>query len=639
MEHSSSAVRPWKVVAPFVALALLGLAVAALPPRPTSWALVIAAAVVTAVLVAVGLTVPWSTLPSWTHPIVPLGYFIVIALLRDAQGGAGSGYAPLCMLPIFWLALYGTRRHLLVGVLCVAVLFVAPLLAWGGEDEYPVSEWRRAILWVAVAGTVGLWAQSLTTEVRRRGRRARAQAASLKVAEEALAASMSASPTGIATTDLEGRFLTVNPALTELLGRSVDELVGRHARDFSHPDDRIFTADAIASIAESQTSTHHEEKRYLRPDGDVVWCLLSISVVPDTEGRPLRLLCHFQDITAQKLAEQALKETEANLRAVGRVARELALTRDVRPAVCSAAIDVTAGSGAFVFEPDGRGSLVVTASLGSGGDVPPLSLRGTQPSGCVTAFLTATRIFATDARSDPRISSALADALDAGSVVFEPIVHRGEVVGVLVVFWHEQLALLLDERVAEALRLLATEAAVAFEREELYSRLEAHARLDGLTEVPNRRAWDEELDRLAAQPPADDQPVSVALLDLDHFKRFNDTNGHQAGDDLLRTVAQLWQAELRPGDLIARYGGEEFGVVLKGCDIGAAGLVLERLCSLVPEGQTCSAGVAQWDGRESPTTLVARADAALYRAKAAGRARVELAGPRIAAAPVLLDAS
>jgi diguanylate cyclase (GGDEF)-like protein len=155
----------------------------------------------------------------------------------------------------------------------------------------------------------------------------------------------------------------------------------------------------------------------------------------------------------------------------------------------------------------------------------------------------------------------------------------------------------------------------------LYQEVRRLARTDSLTGVPNRRAWDEELPRELARAARSGQPVCVALLDLDHFKRYNDRHGHQAGDRLLKEAAAAWQAAVRKTDLVARYGGEEFAILLPDCGLADAVEIAGRLRTAQPEG-TCSLGVAQWDGREDVTTLVARADRALYAAKEAGRDRV-----------------
>jgi diguanylate cyclase (GGDEF)-like protein len=157
------------------------------------------------------------------------------------------------------------------------------------------------------------------------------------------------------------------------------------------------------------------------------------------------------------------------------------------------------------------------------------------------------------------------------------------------------------------------------QRELLAARLELTARTDALTGLPNRRAWDEELEREILHAGRTETALCVALLDLDYFKRYNDLNGHPAGDSHLKEVASLWRSHLRSADLIARHGGEEFAVLLTATDAGQAERVIEALRGCVPREETVSAGLAQWDGAESGLELLARADRALYQAKRAGR--------------------
>jgi diguanylate cyclase (GGDEF)-like protein len=154
----------------------------------------------------------------------------------------------------------------------------------------------------------------------------------------------------------------------------------------------------------------------------------------------------------------------------------------------------------------------------------------------------------------------------------------------------------------------------------LYHEVGRLARTDALTGVANRRAWDDELPVELARSARSGQPLSVALLDLDHFKAYNDRHGHQAGDRLLKATAAAWQDRLRKTDLLARYGGEEFAVLLPDCGLDGAMEIAERLRT-APSECTCSIGVAAWDGREAATELVDRADRALYAAKEAGRDR------------------
>ena len=151
--------------------------------------------------------------------------------------------------------------------------------------------------------------------------------------------------------------------------------------------------------------------------------------------------------------------------------------------------------------------------------------------------------------------------------------------------------------------------------------LEDLAFTDALTGLGNRRAWETWLDAAMATARDDGDPLCIAILDLDHFKAFNDANGHPAGDALLAGAAVSWRRELRPTDILARYGGEEFAAVLPACSLDGAKVVVERIRAATPAGQTVSAGIAQWDGAEDGEALVIRADAALYAAKAAGRDR------------------
>ncbi|EQD27508.1 GGDEF domain protein, partial [mine drainage metagenome] len=114
--------------------------------------------------------------------------------------------------------------------------------------------------------------------------------------------------------------------------------------------------------------------------------------------------------------------------------------------------------------------------------------------------------------------------------------------------------------------------------------------------------------------------LSVAIVDLDHFKFVNDTRGHAAGDELLVDIAERWKSALRTVDLMARYGGDEFVLVLPDCMLEDADKVLKRLQTSATQG--CSAGIASWRKGDTASTILARADKALYKAKQDGRGRI-----------------
>ena len=152
------------------------------------------------------------------------------------------------------------------------------------------------------------------------------------------------------------------------------------------------------------------------------------------------------------------------------------------------------------------------------------------------------------------------------------------------------------------------------------SMLHQAARVDALTGAINRRGWDEHINQVLNLARRPELSVAVAILDFDDFKDFNDSWGHQRGDQLLQQSVDAWRTALREEDILARYGGDEFSLILPGCDLHGAVLVLERVQQLTPEGQSCSVGVATWDGTESSADLIARVDDALYEGKKHKRA-------------------
>ena len=169
--------------------------------------------------------------------------------------------------------------------------------------------------------------------------------------------------------------------------------------------------------------------------------------------------------------------------------------------------------------------------------------------------------------------------------------------------------------------------------------LERFALLDGLTGIHNRRYFDEQLEKEISRNIREDRPLSVIMMDIDHFKEFNDHYGHGAGDQCLKKVAHALTDTLsRPGDTLCRYGGEEFVALLPGNDGGGAGVVAERLreavealsiaheYSSVSDVVTLSLGIAfaepAGEHKGTAESLIKRADEALYAAKRAGRNRV-----------------
>lgn len=166
---------------------------------------------------------------------------------------------------------------------------------------------------------------------------------------------------------------------------------------------------------------------------------------------------------------------------------------------------------------------------------------------------------------------------------------------------------------------------------------QAQAITDPLTSCLNRRALEDRVRSELAYKTRVRRPFSVLVVDLDHFKRINDSHGHAAGDTVLIHTARVLRTMARPSDVIARYGGEEFCMLLRDTDVASAACVAERVCGALREQNvvvetspirvTASIGVAaaEVDDTESWEALFRRADEVLYRAKGAGRDRVETA--------------
>jgi diguanylate cyclase len=301
-----------------------------------------------------------------------------------------------------------------------------------------------------------------------------------------------------------------------------------------------------------------------------------------------------------------------DLSLVANLARRLARLGAARERVCEAIRELSRADYVVLIEPDDEHGAAVTA------------VDGIELDSEHRQLLTSSNARAGLSDGKARFVSELHDAErthglpDATSVLFEPLLLDGRSVGVLAVVWRERVRE-LPERTTTFLGMLAAEAAVAIDRETLLSQLEYLSRRDELTGLLNRRVLGEELQRQIELSRVEHRPLAVVMLDMDHFKAYNDEHGHQAGDRLLRTAAAAWTAALRENDTIARYGGEEFVAILPDCTLDAGVAVAEQLRRALPAGVTCSAGVATLTNGVSASDLIGRADRALYDAKRAGR--------------------
>jgi diguanylate cyclase (GGDEF)-like protein len=222
--------------------------------------------------------------------------------------------------------------------------------------------------------------------------------------------------------------------------------------------------------------------------------------------------------------------------------------------------------------------------------------------------------------------------VDIAALAF-PLVVGAEVIGVLELS-ADGSPQPVDPPTLDALETLCIHAASAVESARLHEITEHQSLTDALTRLPNRRSFDRDLQREVDTSARYGTPVSLVMIDVDHFKRFNDRWGHQRGDEVLQEVASVLRSQARSTDTVYRFGGEELVVIARSTPAADAHELAERLRARIERhfpddgdggGVTASFGVSTIRPGWDPAALVASADAALYEAKQAGRNRVAVA--------------
>ncbi|MBC7680190.1 MAG: GGDEF domain-containing protein [Pseudorhodobacter sp.] len=362
---------------------------------------------------------------------------------------------------------------------------------------------------------------------------------------------------------------------------------------------RWFTPLVLASVAVALLGN---EPRSSAPD------LLGAALVSATIGEVLCLAVGRQERANR--STQSLLTAVTHLHGAGTessgadAVAELAHTL-LAPDLALVMVASAPGSSMYV----NRGQRGLDATLGS------LVVDTSTRSGIGLALSENRAIFVADAHHSPLLARNVTTRLGLSSVLFIPVPGEGSFLGCVVVGWvaHKPRLDRFDEQVVS---MLSDQAGTLLERLRSVGRLQLQATTDPLTGLGNRRTFLDALDRL--RPGG-----AVVFLDLDHFKALNDTQGHQAGDEVLIAFAEALRRSVRDDDCAARYGGEEFALVLPGAasvDMGpAAHVVVERLRARWTGPVTFSVGIAVHRVGDVPSTTLARADAAVYEAKANGR--------------------
>jgi len=527
-----------------------------------------------------------------------------IALMRNGVG-ANAGFGPLIFLPVMWAALDRRRTELLLVLSGVACVYFLPMIL-GPASHYPASGWRGGTLMLVISAAVGFAVIALVEHVRAAGERS--------------AAILAAMSEGFALTR-DGVIVQVNPALCAITGFPESALLGAGAPfPFWPPESHEANSALLREVVADGGGAFDIE--LVRADGTRFPAMIT-AVATDLGDGSRCFLNTVRDVTELRAHEDRQRQHAEQLATITDVIREIGHCDplEARPTICHTALALSDGAHAVsLWELGPDGALTTTATRPE--TTAPYRVSAVQVDhGAHVVMATGQPLFVPDARTSPHCDRRIIELLGAASVFFHPIADAQGVRGALAISWPEPRAE-LDEGEILLIGVLAGEAALAMQRADLLGRLDELTRTDELTGLPNRRAWDELLVHELAVAERHDKPVSVAMLDLDFFKRYNDEHGHLAGDRLLRAAAAAWQGTLRATDVLARWGGEEFALLLPGCDGPGAAILIDRLRGILPDGVTFSAGVATSDGTTPPRTLIDTADQALYQAKAGGRDRV-----------------
>jgi diguanylate cyclase (GGDEF)-like protein/PAS domain S-box-containing protein len=286
----------WRI-APFVVAGVLPFLLVPLAGLSFTDPRVAIAAAMVPIIVGSALLVPWERFPAWPQAILPLAYFVLLALLRDASDSTPTAFDPLLAIPITWFAIYGTGRELAVSIFAMVLTLLAPLVL-PGHTAYDSEEWQRLIVAVVLAATVGPAVHALVRALRETSR-------DLGEAEELFRGAFEDSQVGMGLVSTGGRFQRVNRALCELTGYPEHELLGRTFSEITHPDHVEADLDALRDLLDGERYGYRTEKRYIHAEGHPVWVSVNISPVYD-EGKVSYLISQVEDISDRKESEERL---------------------------------------------------------------------------------------------------------------------------------------------------------------------------------------------------------------------------------------------------------------------------------------------------------------------------------------------
>ena len=451
--------------------------------------------------------------------------------------------------------------------------------------------------------------------------------------EERFRRSFDDAPIGMALTDAAGRWTRVNRSLCAMTGYSEDELTGVAYETITHPDDRAAGRVDLERLLSGETTSIEREKRYVHADGHEIWAAVHVSCLQADEGEPPHFIAQITDIGERKRVEDLSRRRaaqHAHVAELGEMALGDAALDDLfREAVERARSGLGVPFARLLEElPD-----ATVRRLGDA-ESPPVP-HAVDSRALDFALASGEPVIVRDAATETRFDTAelVAKGIVCGMSVLVSD-HGGQPFGLLAAYSDVPCEFSSDD--VHFLQALANLLGGAIQRQRSEHELRHQSLHDPLTGLPNRVLFVDRLRHALSRAQRSEETLAVLFLDLDQFKVINDSLGHEAGDLVLQDVALRLSEQLRANDTLARFGGDEFVVLCEGLDDSAeAMLVGERLRAVLAEpcrigGHehfiSASIGVAVSNGSDvgRHDALLRDADAAMYRAKAAGRDRCEL---------------
>ncbi|MHB9111445.1 MAG: diguanylate cyclase [Thermoleophilia bacterium] len=446
--------------------------------------------------------------------------------------------------------------------------------------------------------------------------------------------------------DMQGMVIHANDAARHMLGYGEGKLEGRPAKEIfpkgwlkENIIDKLGIYGNVESVSDIETVM-------VDSMGKEIAVSLSSTNMRDRNEQLLGTICIARNISDRKKAEELIRhqsegliEQNAELAALYEISRALQFPLD-RDRMLKSALDTITSLAVFnvehkggIFAVEGN-QLKLLVSEGHSAEFLEAHQKMTiDDCLCGEAVKTGQLIYSGSSFDDSRHTIRFPGMTDHGHVIV-PLKTGEQVTGVL--YLYLPAGAKLDERQQKMLVTIGSQLAIAMENARLYEETRTLSLHDPLTGLANRRLMSMELEKTLARSNRTGKPFSLVMLDLDHFKKYNDLYGHAAGDHLLAGVSGLILQEIRRIDLGARYGGEEFLLILPDTELSDALDVAERIRARtestvfpVSEGMrysgiTVSLGVVSWDPDiATEDILIARADTALYMAKSRGRNRVE----------------